>query len=87
MEFPGQGSNLSRRCDLNHSCGNRGSLTHGAGLGIEPASQRSQDATVPIAPQWKLLNPDFKCVLLFYCGVYNSEKHFLVSFHISGYFL
>ena len=28
--------------------GNTGALTHRAGLGIEPATQRSQDAAVPI---------------------------------------
>ena len=38
-------SDPSCRCNLSHSCGNTGSLTHCAGLGIEPASQCSQDAT------------------------------------------
>ena len=38
MEFPGQGSDLSHRCDLCHSCGNTGSLTHCAGPGIKPVS-------------------------------------------------
>ena len=28
VEFPGQGSHLSCRCDLCHSCGNTRSLTH-----------------------------------------------------------
>ena len=33
MEFPGQGSDLSRNCDLSHNCSNAGSLTHYARLG------------------------------------------------------
>ena len=33
-KFPGQGSNPSCSCDLGHSCGNTGSLTHYARLGI-----------------------------------------------------
>ena len=36
MEFLGQGLNLSWSCNLHHSCSNAGSLTHCAGLGIEP---------------------------------------------------
>ena len=47
MEFPSQRSDPSHRRDLS----NTGSLTHGARPGIEPASQRSQDAADPIAPQ------------------------------------
>ena len=35
-KFLGQGSNLSRNCDLCHSCGNTESLTHHMGLGIKP---------------------------------------------------
>ena len=44
IKLPGQGSDLSQSHDLSHSCGNMGSLTHCARLGIEPASQCSQDA-------------------------------------------
>ena len=40
--FLGQGSDLSCSCSNTKSC---------ARPGIEPASQRSQDATDPIAPQ------------------------------------
>lgn len=54
MELPGQGSHLSRSLDLSHSCGDARSLTSCAGPGIEPASQHSQGATDPIAPQQKL---------------------------------
>ena len=65
MEFPGQGSNVSRRCDLCHSCGNAGSLIHCAGLGrIEPASQRSRDAADPVAPQWELLGSSLNLLQL-----------------------
>ena len=39
MEFLGQGANPNHSCDLCHSCGNAGSLTNCAGLGIKPASQ------------------------------------------------
>ena len=60
MEFPNQGSDLSDSCHLGHSCGNARSLTHYAGLGIEPAFQRSQDATEPVAPQRELLKLVFK---------------------------
>ena len=35
IEFLGQGSNLSWRCDLHHSCGNARSLTHCVGMGIK----------------------------------------------------
>ena len=54
MEFPGQGSDLSRSCDPRYSCGNRGSLTHCAELGIEPATQCTRDVANPIAPQQEL---------------------------------
>ena len=54
MELPGQGSDLSHSCDLSHSYGNARSLTHHAAPGIEPSSQRSQDATDPIVPQREL---------------------------------
>ena len=55
MELPGQGSDLSRSHNLSHGCGNARSLTHCARPGIEPASQGSQDATDPIAPQQEIL--------------------------------
>ena len=39
MEFPGQGSDLSCRCNLHRSCGNDGSFEYTAPrLGIEPTS-------------------------------------------------
>ena len=47
-EFPGQGSDPSYSCDLYCSCGNARSLTHYAGLGMEPVSQCSQEAADPI---------------------------------------
>ena len=40
--------------DLHRNCSNTRSLTHCAGLGIEPASQCSRDADSPIVPQWEL---------------------------------
>ena len=54
MEFPGQGSDLSRSFSLSHSGGNTGSLTHCTGLGIEPAFRCSQDATNHTALQREL---------------------------------
>ena len=55
-EFLGQGSDPNHNCDLRHSYSNAGSLTHTAGLGIEPASQCSRDTSNPVAPQQ---NSDF----------------------------
>ena len=40
--------------DLRGSCGNAGSPTHCARLGINPETQRSQDSTHPVVPQWEL---------------------------------
>ena len=57
---PGQGSDPSYSCNLSHSCGNAGSLTHCAGLGMEPASQCTQDATNPVGPQRELPELEFK---------------------------
>ena len=60
MEFPGQGSYLNCSGDQPHSCGNAISLTHYARLGIEPASQCSQETANPIASQWEILLPLLK---------------------------
>ena len=54
MEFRGHGSDLSRSCHVGHSYSSARSLTCFAGPGIEPASQCSQDAPDPIAPQQEL---------------------------------
>ena len=50
MEFPGRDQirGIVATC---HRCGNARSLKHCARLGIKPASQCSQDADDPIAPQ------------------------------------
>ena len=53
VEFPGQGSDLRYSCNPSCSCGNAGSSIHCAGLGIEPVSHCSKDATDSVAPQWK----------------------------------
>ena len=53
IEFPGQGSDLSRNCNLHCSCGRARSLTHCAHYarpGIKLVPQRSRDATDPFAP-------------------------------------
>ena len=60
VEFLGQGSDPSCRCDLCCSCGNAGSFTHSAGPGTEPASQCCRDPADPVAPQWELPH----CLLL-----------------------
>ena len=54
MEFSDQGSDQSHSCDLHHSCGNSGSLTHCARLGIKPASQCGRDAADAAALQQEL---------------------------------
>ena len=51
----GQGSDLSHSHNLSRSCGNAGTLTHCTRLGIEPATQCSQDAADPIIPQREIL--------------------------------
>ena len=60
MEFPGQGSDLSRSCKLLWSCDNIRSLTHRARSGIESESQSSRDATNPIEPEQELQARLFK---------------------------
>ena len=58
MKFLGQGSDLSCSCDLSHSCSDAGSLTHCAGLWIEPASQHSK---MPPAHCATAGTPDMTC--------------------------
>ena len=55
MEFPGQGSDSSHKCNLCCSCRNARALTLCARLGIELTFQRSRDIAHPVAPQWELL--------------------------------
>ena len=52
--FLGQRSNLSRSCNLLHSCDNARSLIHCAGLGIEPAPPWQLE---PLQGQGHILNP------------------------------
>ena len=54
MEFPGQGSDLGHRHKLSLSYSNSRFLTHSSRPGIEPASQRSQDAANLVVPQQEL---------------------------------
>lgn len=54
MELPGQGSDPNHSWHLGRTCSAAGSLTHWAGLGIEPASHCSQDTANPVAP-WQEL--------------------------------
>ena len=51
MEFPGQGSDLSRGYNLRCRFSNARSLTLCAGPGTQPESQHSRDASDPIVPQ------------------------------------
>ena len=53
MEFPGQGSDLSRSYNLSCSCGNAGSSSHCAGPGSNPCPSSSQDAAECILSQQK----------------------------------
>ena len=55
MRFLGQGSDPSHSCDLHHSGGNTGSLTHCARLGVKPAYQPFFCTTVR-TPKFKFLN-------------------------------
>ena len=48
MDFSSQGSDLSHSCNLSLSCGNAGSLTHCAGLGIEPESHAPEMLLIPL---------------------------------------
>lgn len=63
-ELPRQRSELSCSHNLSCSCSNASSLTHCAGLQMEPMSQRSQYTADPLAPQWELLFFSFFKVLL-----------------------
>ena len=66
MEFLGQGSGQSCSYDLSHSCSNDGPVNHCSRLGIEPVSQRSQDASELVAPQQKLQSKVFNISLMRY---------------------
>ena len=73
MEFPGQGSYPSCTCDLHHSCGNAGSLTHCARPGIDPVSQHSRAAADPVMPQQELqIVCSFICWFLFFFFFFNG---------------
>ena len=54
MEVLGSGIILKLQLQPMCSCSNAGSITHCAGLGMEPASQGSRDTTNPVAPQRNL---------------------------------
>ena len=47
-KIPGQGSHLGCSLHLSCSCSNVRSLTYCSGLGIKPASQGSQDTSIPL---------------------------------------
>lgn len=61
VEFPGQGSDLSRSCHVGHSWGSSGSLTHCAKPGIEPVPGccRHDTTAGPVGPEQKLINLAF----------------------------
>ena len=62
MELRSQGLDPIHNLNLSHRYGNPGSLTHCAGLGINPVSQCTQGAPNSIAPQQGL------CVFWFYAS-------------------
>ena len=63
MEVPWVGLNLSLSCDLHHSCGNTGTLTHCARLGIQPVPlqwpELLQSDPLSAVPQQELLHRCF----------------------------
>ena len=48
MEFPGQGSDPNGSCNVYCCCGNTGSLTHCAGLGIDPCPSLPEIQPIPL---------------------------------------
>ena len=76
---PRPGLDPSLSFNLRHSCSNAGSLTHCAGLGIEPASQGSQDTADPIAPQQELPRAGFKLMIVCLQSPTSSLLHHPVS--------
>ena len=76
MEFLGQGLYLRHSCDLSRSHGNAGSLSHCAGLGIEPVPQCSLDATDSVAPQWALQRSHFGKMLTYQLDDRTARKSF-----------
>ena len=63
-EFPGQGSDPRRSCDLRHRCGNTESLTHSDKPGMEPESQLSRGAPNPTTPWQEHLKFVYDCLCL-----------------------
>lgn len=57
VEFPVQGSDLSHSCNLSHRCSHAGSLTHCAGLGIQPAHPSA--SKTPLIPLHQCGNSSF----------------------------
>ena len=70
--IPGPGSDPSHSCDLSCSYGNARSLTHCAGVGIQPR-QGSQDAADPITSQQELLTAVFRGRLWLPLGMFWSK--------------
>ena len=90
LEFLGQGSDPSPRGNLRRSCGNAGSLTLCAKLGVEPVSQCSQNAAKPVTPRWESLplciSMEVKILLIgiyfVSCKRYNSRKIINITIEI-----
>ena len=78
-KFPSQGSNSSRCCDLCHSCGNAGPITHSTRLGIKPVLPRRQRRIISL-----LCHSGNSCLrffmnqhLCFYLQLYMSLARYL----------
>lgn len=62
MEVPEQETESEPQVQSTHSRSNEGSLTHYAGLGVEPASHCSQEAMDPVVP-WSIIGLLFNSLL------------------------
>ena len=87
MEIPGQGSDLSLSCNINHSCGNSRSLTHCTGLGIPALPGHCQchcaTAGTPIFPQMLIkinLYPKLHFISCFQSTKHTIPDHILFFF-------
>lgn len=78
---PGRGSDLCHRCDLYHRCGNDGSLTYCAELGIEPLTSFTKHHVSKVYPHYIIPSFLFLFIVKWYLIV--SIYHFFFFNHSS----